>query len=193
MPKRPLIRKGDRTTHGGTVLAGDTTFLIDGRELARVGDPVSCPQCKGNHVIVTGAPDVLSGQTVARHDDMTDCGAKLIASQHTATWSDGSEATTNAGASPDASESLVALADTHDIDSDEPRAIRFQAVHPETGQPLAKRPYILTREDGSQCGGVTDAQGYTKPIETTAPEQIAVHFMFADAGGRTIDREDLLP
>lgn len=193
MAKRPLIRKGDRTTHGGTVLAGDPTFLIDGRELARVGDPVSCPQCKGSHVIVTGAPDVLSGQIAARQDDVTDCGAKLIASQHTATWSDGTDATSNAGAAPGAPESLAALADPHDVDSDAPLAVRFQAVHPETGQALAKRPYLLTREDGTQCGGITDAQGFTKAIEATAPERIAVHFMFADADGKTIDREDLLP
>lgn len=62
-----------------------------------------------------------------------------------------------------------------------------------SGKPVAKRPYILTRDSGVQHGGLTDAQGYTQTIEALATEQVAVHFMFVDAGGKTIDREDLLP
>ena len=85
MAKRPIIRYGDRTTHGGTVVSADPTYDIYGKNVARVGDKVVCPRCKGTFPIVTGAPDVWSGQNIARQDDMTSCGAKLIASQSTAT------------------------------------------------------------------------------------------------------------
>jgi len=187
MAKRALIRKGDHNTHGGTVLAGDPTFLIGGRELARVGDPVSCPQCRGTHVIVTGAPDVMSGQTVARHDDVTDCGAKLIASQHTATWSDesggGSTAADNDPRSSPPEEQVEDAADVGEI--------RFQAMYPATGEPAAKCVYLVTREDGTQHGGVTDPNGFTAVIRSARPERVAVHFQFTAPDGKAIEREDL--
>lgn len=41
--------------------------------------------------------------------------------------------------------------------------------------------------------GLTNDQGYTETIETTSPEKIAVHFIFADTDGQSIEREGLLP
>jgi len=187
MAKRPIIRYGDRTTHGGTVVSADPTYDIYGKNVARVGDKVVCPRCKGTFPIVTGAPDVWSGQNIARQDDMTSCGAKLIASQSTATIDDGSEVAASVAAAP-APLSQVA-GSTHG--DDETHAIRFQALDPDTGAPAPKCIYILTRENGAQHGGITDREGFTEVIETTRPEQIGVHFMFKSPKGDTIDREDL--
>lgn len=201
MAERALIRQGDKTTHGGTVLTGDPTLLIYGRPAARVGDQVSCPLCKKIGRIVTGAPTMFDGQSIARHDDLTDCGAKLIASQSTDVYGDGEEST--ASAPPSVSEenasdmqsgaeevSGAALAAQPDVD-DEPFAIRFQAIDPETNAPVARCVYILTRENGTQHGGLTDREGYTETIETNQKEQIAVHFAFKSPVGKFIDREDL--
>lgn len=134
---------------------------------------------------------MFSEQMVARHDDVTACGAKLIASQFTHTIDDGDDgggsADTTLASMPEtrAAEALPALAEG-------PLSLRFQAVDPE-GTPLARRPYTITHADGAQHGGLTDAQGYTQAVETDDPEQLAVHFMFANVEGTTINREDLLP
>lgn len=152
---------------------------------------------------------MFSPQMVARHDDLTDCGAKLIASQFTDTVDDGDDGTASAGATlasmpetqaaeaasneqADASLAEPAEFTTSPALAEGPLSLRFQAVNPE-GSPLARRPYTITHADGTQHGGSTDAQGYTQAVETDDPEQLAVHFMFADADGTTIDREDLLP
>ncbi|MCT8349735.1 PAAR domain-containing protein, partial [Photorhabdus temperata] len=42
-----IIRQGDKTSHGGAVLAGDDSFQILGKGVARINDPVSCPKCGG--------------------------------------------------------------------------------------------------------------------------------------------------
>lgn len=83
---RPYIVLGDKTSHGGTVITADFTSLIDGKAMARIGDKVVCPKCKGVFAIKQGAPSILTieGTGYARHMDMTDCGANLIASQVTA-------------------------------------------------------------------------------------------------------------
>ena len=87
---RAFIVLGDTTSHGGKVISADQTFLIHGKATARVGDLVTCPQCKGTFPIQVGAPDMDSmGMAVAREGDKTACGAILIASQHTTTWDNG--------------------------------------------------------------------------------------------------------
>lgn len=191
MAKRAIIRLGDRTTHGGTVVTADPTYDVYGKKVARVGDKVSCPQCNGTFPIVSGAADVMSGQIVARQDDQTSCGAKLIATQFTAMIDDGSG---DAGADTVAPVALIAAlapAIVEDEPEDEVYAMRFQAIDPDTGAPVPKCVYILTRENGGEHGGVADAEGFTEVIETTRPETISVHFVFKSPKGEPIDREDL--
>lgn len=53
----PIIRKGDRTTHGGTVLEGFPNDTIHGIEIAGLGHLVTCPMCKGVFPIMECLPD----------------------------------------------------------------------------------------------------------------------------------------
>ncbi|MBP6116975.1 MAG: PAAR domain-containing protein [Neisseriaceae bacterium] len=80
---RAIICVGDTTTHGGQVLEGDGQILVLGRAVARVGDRVRCPKCKGVYVIVEGDPKLsaLNGQNIALEGMQTSCGARLISSQ----------------------------------------------------------------------------------------------------------------
>jgi uncharacterized Zn-binding protein involved in type VI secretion len=90
----PLIVLGDKTSHGGTVISADLTSDINGKYMARVGDMVVCPKCKGMFPITSGASDLTDGEGrgYARHMDSTACGAKLISGQITTVWSDTSSA-----------------------------------------------------------------------------------------------------
>jgi uncharacterized Zn-binding protein involved in type VI secretion len=204
MARRAIVRYGDRTTHGGTVVSADPTYSIHGKNVARVGDKVDCPRCGGTFAIVTGAPTASSGQQIARQDDTTSCGARLIASQGTATIDDGTGSA--AAAATTAAPALLAAAVASAAAAlptrppeqppaqpagDEGHAIRFQALDPGTGEPAADCVYLLTREDGTQHGGVTDAEGYTEVVDTAHPEQIGIHFMFRSPKGDAITREDL--
>lgn len=87
--EKPFIRLGDKTSHGGTVIEADMTFVVFDKPVALVGHKVVCPKCKGTFPIVGGTPDMASmGMAVARHGDKTSCGATLLASQQLTTWSD---------------------------------------------------------------------------------------------------------
>lgn len=81
---KPFIVLGDKTSHGGTVIAGSPSTDSGGKPIARVGDKATCP-CKGHGgvtPIVSGdATCLLDGRPAARHGDRTACGATLIASQ----------------------------------------------------------------------------------------------------------------
>lgn len=105
---KPLIVMGDKTTHGGTVITADLTVDINGKYVARVGDMTVCPRCKGTFPITSGPGDLVDsgGNGYARHMDSTACGAKLISSQITTTWSD--ESSAGDPAADDKSEALAA-------------------------------------------------------------------------------------
>lgn len=78
---RGVIRLGDKTTHGGKVVQVASTSTVDEIRIARIGDVVTCPQCKGTYTIVEGEPTCLDDDIpIALHGHKTTCGAALISS-----------------------------------------------------------------------------------------------------------------
>ena len=77
----PLIRLGDKTSHGGTVVEASPHSDSDGIGIARMGDKATCP-IHGSTAIASGdATLIVDGKPAARQGDKTACGAILIASQ----------------------------------------------------------------------------------------------------------------
>lgn len=83
----PVVRLGDKTSHGGVVISASVTHTINGVGIARVGDTVQCPQKgHGANPIVEGAVTYLvGGRMVALHGHRSACGCLLIASLVSAT------------------------------------------------------------------------------------------------------------
>lgn len=78
---QPFIVIGDKTSHGGIVVGGAPTASTLNKQIARVGDKVTCPKC-GENTIATGDNTmIVMGQPVARQGDKTVCGATLISTQ----------------------------------------------------------------------------------------------------------------
>ncbi|BET61535.1 PAAR domain-containing protein [Yersinia pseudotuberculosis] len=80
-----VICIGDKTTHGGQVLSGSGKMKFAGIGVARLNDPVSCPQ-HGNTFIIEAHPSFKdNGIPVAFHGHHCGCGCTLISSQKGAT------------------------------------------------------------------------------------------------------------
>jgi uncharacterized Zn-binding protein involved in type VI secretion len=78
---RGVIRTGDQTDHGGTVLAATSGTIVMGKPAALKGDLTICPTCKGTFPITPdGNGASHNGKPYAYQDDVTACGAKLISS-----------------------------------------------------------------------------------------------------------------
>lgn len=81
------IREGDATTTGGTVLKASGTLSWEDRRVARMGDPVWCPECEQVGFIAQGNPTFIDQLiAVATHRQAVKCGCadginRLIASQ----------------------------------------------------------------------------------------------------------------
>jgi uncharacterized Zn-binding protein involved in type VI secretion len=76
---QPAARQGDTTVHGGTIVQGEPSVLIEGQPAARQGDMHVCPACSGTvpHAggpITHGVPTILiNGQPAARQADLCTC------------------------------------------------------------------------------------------------------------------------
>lgn len=77
-----IIRIGDATTGGGSVLSGSTTMRFGGIGVARQGDPVRCPILgHGETKIAEGHPMFKdNGVPVAFDGHLCACGCVLITS-----------------------------------------------------------------------------------------------------------------
>ena len=92
---REIIRQGDRTDHGGTVIEGSMTDICHGKPISYIGHKVQCPKCGVAYPIVEGVmTTTLFGKGVAVAGMKTACGAVLIPSQFTDTvdWAGGGSA-----------------------------------------------------------------------------------------------------
>ncbi len=78
---RSVIRLNDKTDHGGKVISVSSGTIVMGTEAALADDMSFCPKCKGNFPLKPdGSGAKHNGKPYAYHNDVTACGAKLIAS-----------------------------------------------------------------------------------------------------------------
>ena len=77
----PIIRLGDKTTHGGMVVEASSNSDSGGIGMARMGDKTVCPMHGPNPIVSGDMTLIVDGKPVARHGDLTACGATLIAGQ----------------------------------------------------------------------------------------------------------------
>ncbi|TCW00155.1 PAAR domain-containing protein [Biostraticola tofi] len=75
-----IIRIGDKTTHGGTVLTGSSGVVFGGIPVACVGDSVSCPKHKKTTIIEGDSSANINGKAIALHGHRCGCGCTLISS-----------------------------------------------------------------------------------------------------------------
>ncbi|WP_407062420.1 PAAR domain-containing protein [Burkholderia sp. D-99] len=73
-----MVRLGDRTDHGGTVVecADDLKHL--GIGMALDGHDVRCPKCGGTFPLLASGPRTHRGPRVCYRGDQTGCGATVI-------------------------------------------------------------------------------------------------------------------
>lgn len=181
---QPLIVLGDKTNHGGVVITAAPTSDTGNIRIARMGDQVSCPRCKGVFPIMQGdASLIIDGAPAAYNNCTTACGASLISSQTRTVTTPSSGA--GAGAGGDATNALAQsfgsigtglIASYQDKPLDEVGQRfqgRFQVLDRVTGEAVTGKDVRLRSTGGQYLTGTTDAEGYTQWVERDAAEALA--------------------
>lgn len=152
-----MIRQGDTTTHGGTVLEGFPVYVVEGRPVAGLGHKVACPLCKGVFPIVEGNPTHRFNDIPLAYAGMkTACGASLVPSQGSTQHAN---ITGQSPALPPAQ--LPPTPVKHQPDE---RVVQFKLRHHETREPLVGVPYAIELSNGGRETGVSDGEGMTAPL-----------------------------
>lgn len=180
-----LIVQGDRSSHGGVVLGGSPFTKSNGQPIARVGDMVSCPQCKGVFPIVERDAQLCDrGAPIAYHGCKNACGASLISSQTLVSaeppW--GAAPGTHAAAAGARAGSIgsglaASYADQAAAAADGPYRGRFRLVDHGSGEPIRGRQVRISVSDGVSILDKTDDDGYTSWIERDTAQTLALHLV----------------
>lgn len=167
---RTIVRNGDKTTAGGTVIAPGTNFTLMGKQIANVQCQVQCPSCNSTGSIQSVPPMPTffdyGGIRAAFDGDLCICGcsphprliASLPASQFSASSYEAPIAST-----PTAADWLLSAGhapEEHGLN----HAVQFHTIDKKSGKPLSGASYKITLSDGSEHKGETDAQGLTKKV-----------------------------
>jgi uncharacterized Zn-binding protein involved in type VI secretion len=169
-----IIRQGDPTRHGGTVIEGSLVDLCEGKAIACVGHKVYCPKCKGTYPIIEGWPvTTVYGKGVALEGMKTACGASLIGTQFVTTVGSSSSGSISEGgakaSSPVRQQATQAGAIAAASSTPAIYDLHFLVRDDKTGNALPGIPYRITLETDEQVSGITDANGLTKTIGSDTP------------------------
>lgn len=185
-----IIRRGDPTSHGGTVLEGSLTDICFDKPIAFIGHKTYCPKCKGTFPISEGAMTTsFYGMGVALAGMKTACGAILIATQFTDTVQYGGGAAPRT-VSPSVAATPTALAAAlggatatppmGDAPHDHKYDLAFRVQDESTGKALAYTRYRITLDDGTELIGTTDAGGMTEKACSDHPQNATIEVPYYD-------------
>ena len=186
-----IIRLGDKTSHGGTVLEGSPTDICMGKPIAFIGHQTHCPKCKGTYPIREGVlTTTFYGKGVAVAGMKTACGAVLLAGQFTdiVEWSSGRGSAANssadaAAAAPQAVSPSNA-AQTGDESDDEIEVEHFYSLVGEDGEPVDAYRYDLHLVKALHTKGGAYTNGETAAIKGNEPTRL-VTWLDRDGGMQT--------
>lgn len=171
----PYITLGSPTTGGGKIISAQSSFLIDGKAIACVGDKATCPKHKCVASIVAGDNHMLvMGKPAAQHNSPLSCGCKCIGDQHLAVGDNG-------GGSGLASKfgSSAAVNSGFVQDNSKQYGHQFQLKDELTDEPLANICYEIIK-NGEAIHGTTDENGFTELITGNSAENIEIHLLFEE-------------
>lgn len=155
----PYITLGSPTTGGGKIISGQSSFLIEGKAIACVGDKASCPKHKCVATIVAGDNHMLvMGKAAAQHNSPLSCGCKCIGDQNLTVGDNGGGLGIFSK-----TESSEAITNGFTSINSKQYGHQFQLKDELTGEPLANICYEITK-NGEVIHGITDENGFTALI-----------------------------
>ena len=162
MADKPVARLGDPGSHGGAIITGAPTVIVNDRPMARVGDMYACP-IHGPNPIITGVYSVIGQeQYVAHVGSKTACGAVILAGSPDTFVDD-----------PVISGGGVQFVVTEEYFYYDEQIV---AIDSASGDTIPYYPYFIETSDGRTFSGRTDDEGKTPRIKTQSAEDLVAYW-----------------
>ncbi|WP_419819730.1 PAAR domain-containing protein [Acinetobacter sp.] len=165
---KALITVGCKTDHGGIIVLGDSSFLVEGKAVHLDGMTHYCPKCRVQSRAIASNQGfmIVGGKSIVAVGDTSTCGSKYLKISDLAVMSNGS------GSDKSSSNTLAPLTNSFVDDKNDFYDEQIQLENA-NGEPYANVEYIVTFEDGSTCKGITDNSGNTERLKTKSSLAVA--------------------
>jgi hypothetical protein len=171
-----IAKRGDPTTTGGQVFASNETATIKGFSIALHGDIATCGNCKGGTWPIAGTAERMTFDNLpaVQHGDWVLCPCKrnrVIATSTDIYYDSPSHELVSAQATemtPATVSTSVRTSVTYDQ--------QFRLLY-KNGKPHSNVRYKIVTDAGATTSGVTDAQGSTIRVTTTAAESLHLYLV----------------
>lgn len=162
---KALITVGCMTDHGGQIIIGDHTFLVEGKAVHLDGMPHFCPKCKIEARAIASNKGfmLVGGKSIVAVGDKATCGAKYIKISDLAVLSNG------IGNSRD-------IKNSRTISPIKAYGQRFVLKDELTDEPLANVCYEI-HQNGNVIHGKSDHDGFTQLITSGQFEEIEIRII----------------
>ena len=169
---KALITVGCKTDHGGIIILGDSSFLVEGKAVHLDGMTHFCPKCKVQSRAIASNQGfmIVGNKSIVAVGDTSTCGSKYLKISDIAVMSNRSSFTKKISSNTN---SFVAEPDLK-------YGQRFLLQDELTGEPLVKVCYEVHKKDGEIIHGTTDEDGLTKFITGDKEEDIKLKVILKD-------------
>lgn len=170
---KAFITVGCKTDHGGIILLGDSSFIVEGKAVHLDGMTHYCPKCQiqskaiaSNRVFFT-----VNGKSIVVANDTSTCGAKFLKISDLVVMDNGN----GLGISQKSLNSTNSFV----VESEAEYGQRFLLQDESTGEPLANICYEISKND-EVIHGITDNDGFTQFITSNKAEKIELRIISKD-------------
>lgn len=158
---KALITVGCKTDHGGIIILGDSSFLVDGKAVHLDGMTHFCPKCKVQSRAIASNQGfmIVGGKSIVAVSDTSTCGSRYLKISDLAVMS-------NAFGNGSSTTNIIAPITNSFTDNKNDFYDEQIQLENTNGEPYANIEYLVTFEDGSTCKGITDSSGNTERLKT---------------------------
>lgn len=169
---KALITVGCMTDHGGIIVLGDSSFLVEGKAVHLDGMTHYCPKCRVQSRAIAKNQGfmVVGNKSIVADGDTSSCGSRYMKISSLAVMTSGS------GKGPSTPSSVIPLQNSLvESGQKEIHKIQFKIVDEDTNEGISEMLYeIYSKDTGNLLiKGYTDKQGMTALYESEySPESI---------------------
>jgi len=160
-----IAEHGDSTTTGGRIVAASSTTFEYSKRMALSGDLATCGKCEGGPFPILGTADTWNenGKSMVKSRDLVlcPCGENHVIADSTIYYFGSAKSVT-------VSVTVAAVVLNSAVQFDQQFTLRDRA----TRQPLGRVSYVITNPAGEILKGITDEDGKTQRIKTSASETL---------------------
>jgi len=161
---KALITVGCKTDHGGIIVLGDSSFLVDGKAVHLDGMTHYCPKCKvQSHAISSNQGFmIVSGKSIIADGDTSTCGSRYMKISSMAVITGGPS-------KRNLTPSFMTSLQNNLVEEKEnlvDHGLKFKVIDEQYNFPVKGCFYLLTKKDGTEYSGFTDDEGFTEMVNT---------------------------